>query len=160
MIYILKRRQQYVRQYADPYHNKYFGCILLISGTINNDINIAFQSQASQGRLQLKPTKSPKSQFRHFNSCFPSTPIQTQISRYIPSFQISFYCLSHVNFGLPLPLLILLAQLRTPQCTGASRVLLWTWPHHLNRCWTNFSSIGATPRRSRIPSFQTRSILV
>ena len=124
----------------------------------NNNNNIVFQSQANWGRLELKPTKSPKSQFRHFNSCFPSTPIQTQISRYIPSFQISFYCLPHVNFGLPLPLLILLAWLRTPQCTGVSGGLLWTC--HLNRCWTSFSSIGAISRRSRISSFRTRSILV
>ena len=64
----------------------------------NNNNNIAFQSQASWGRLELKPTKSPKSRFRHFNSCFPSTPIQTQISRYIPSFQISFYCLPPCQF--------------------------------------------------------------
>jgi hypothetical protein len=56
----------------------------------------------------------------------------------------------HVSFGLPLPLLTLISQLRTSQCTGASRDLLWTWPNHLNRCWTSFSSIGATPRRSRI----------
>ena len=113
----------------------------------NNNNNIAFQSQVSWGRLELKPIESPKSRFRHFNSCFSS-------------FQISFYCLPHINFGLPLPLLILLAWLRTPQCTGASGGLLWTWPNHLNRCWTSFSSIGATSRRSRISSFRTRSILV
>ena len=48
----------------------------------NNNNNIAFQSQASWGRLELKPTKSPKSRFRHFNSCFPSTPIQTRYKKY------------------------------------------------------------------------------
>jgi len=134
----------------------------------NNNNNIAFQSQVSWGRLELKPIESPKSRFRHFNSCFSS-------------FQISFYCLPHINFGLPLPLLILLAwpkwsdpssnlaqagatctgaRLRTPQCTGAFKGLLWTWPNHLNRCWTNFSSIGATPNLSRVSSFRTRSLLV
>ena len=66
----------------------------------------------------------------------------------------------HVSFGLPLLLLTLISRLRTPQCTGASRGLLWTWPNHLSRCWTCFSLIGATSRRSRISSFRTQSILV
>jgi hypothetical protein len=74
------------------------------------------------------------------------------------SLKYLFIVSPHVNFGLPLPLLILLSWLRTPQCTGAFEGLLWTWPNHLNRCWTSFSSICATPRQSWISSFRTRSI--
>jgi hypothetical protein len=40
----------------------------------NTTTTIDFQSQASWGRLELKPNKSHKSRFRHMNSCFPSTP--------------------------------------------------------------------------------------
>jgi hypothetical protein len=47
-----------------------------------------------------------------------------------------------------------------PLCTGASGGLRCTCPNHLSRCCTSFSSIGANPRRSRISSFRTRSILV
>ena len=42
----------------------------------NNNNIIVFQSQSSWGRLELEPTKSPKSRFMHFNSCFSNTPIQ------------------------------------------------------------------------------------
>jgi hypothetical protein len=34
------------------------------------------ETQASWGRLELKPKKRHKSRFRHMNNCFPSTPIQ------------------------------------------------------------------------------------
>ena len=43
------------------------GYEMFLNNNNNNNNNIAFQSQASWGRLELKPTKSPKSRFRHFN---------------------------------------------------------------------------------------------
>ena len=49
-------------------------------------------------------------------------------------FKSLFIASPHVSFGLPLPLLTLISSLRTPQCTGASEGLLWTWPNHLNLC--------------------------
>uniref|UniRef100_A0A0A9DCE0 Uncharacterized protein n=1 Tax=Arundo donax TaxID=35708 RepID=A0A0A9DCE0_ARUDO len=50
-----------------------------------------------------------------------------------------------LKFGRPLPFLTLLSRLRISLCTGASGGLRWIYPNHLNRCWTSFSSIGATP---------------
>ena len=67
---------------------------------------------------------------------------------------------SHVKFGLPRPLLTFSARFIRPLCTGASGGLRWICPNHLRRCWTSFSSIGATPSLSRISSFRTRSFLV
>jgi hypothetical protein len=67
---------------------------------------------------------------------------------------------SHVKFGLPRPLLTFSARFIRPLCTGASGGLRWICPNHLRRCWTSFSSIGATPTLSRISSFRTRSFLV
>jgi hypothetical protein len=51
---------------------------------------------------------------------------------------------SQVSLGRPLPLLTLPTRSSTPLRTGTLGGLLWTWPNHLNRCWTDFSSIGAT----------------
>src|SRR4051812_3906597 len=65
-----------------------------------------------------------------------------------------------VNFGLPRPLLTLSARLSRPTCTCASEGLQWICPNHLKRCWTSFSSIGAIPTLSYIPSFRIRSFLV
>ncbi|XBI46280.1 hypothetical protein VPH35_110569 [Triticum aestivum] len=67
---------------------------------------------------------------------------------------------SHVKFGLPRPILTFSARFSHPLCTGASGGLRWICPNHLRRCWTSFSSIGATPTLSRISSFRTRSFLV
>jgi hypothetical protein len=50
-------------------------------------------------------------------------------------------------------------RFRTPLCTGASRGLRWTYPNHLNRCWINFSLLGATLTLSRISLSQTLSLL-
>uniref|UniRef100_A0A3B6MR06 Uncharacterized protein n=1 Tax=Triticum aestivum TaxID=4565 RepID=A0A3B6MR06_WHEAT len=52
-----------------------------------------------------------------------------------------------------LPLLVFSLLFRIPLFTGASAGLRWICPNHLSRCWTSFSSIGATPALSRIPSF-------
>jgi hypothetical protein len=43
----------------------------------NNNNNQACQSQASWGRLELRPNKHRQLRFRNVNSRFPSTPIQT-----------------------------------------------------------------------------------
>ena len=67
---------------------------------------------------------------------------------------------SQVSLGLPLPLFTLSTRFRTPLRTGASGGLRWICPNHLNRCWVNFSSIGATPTIFRITSFRTLSLLV
>uniref|UniRef100_A0A0A9D953 Uncharacterized protein n=1 Tax=Arundo donax TaxID=35708 RepID=A0A0A9D953_ARUDO len=76
------------------------------------------------------------------------------------SFRSLFTVSSHVKFGLPRPLLILSARFILPLCTGASGGLRCMCPNHLKRCWTSFSSIGATSTLSRISSFRTRSFLV
>jgi hypothetical protein len=76
------------------------------------------------------------------------------------SFKSLLIASSHVKFGRPLPLFTLLTRLMIPLCTGASGGLRWTCPNHLNRCCIIFSSIGATPSRSRMSSFLTRSNLV
>ena len=62
--------------------------------------------------------------------------------------------------SVPRPLLTFFARFSRPLCTGASGGLRWICPNHLRRCWTSFSSIGATPTLSRISSFRTRSFLV
>jgi hypothetical protein len=54
---------------------------------------------------------------------------------------VCFYYIFYVNFGFPLPLL---SRLWIPLHTGVSGGLRWTYPNHLNRCWINFSSNGAT----------------
>jgi hypothetical protein len=62
------------------------------------------------------------------------------------AFSYLFFCyLFYVNFGFLLSLYPLLSCRRIPQCTAASGGLCWTCPNHLNWCWTNFYSIGATP---------------
>jgi hypothetical protein len=76
------------------------------------------------------------------------------------SFKSLLIASSHVKFGRPLPLFTLLSHLMIPLCTGASGDLRWTCPNHLNRCGIRFSSIGATPSRSCMSSFLTRSNLV
>jgi hypothetical protein len=76
------------------------------------------------------------------------------------SFKSLLIVFSHVKFGRPLSLFTLLSCLIMPLCTGASGGLRWTCPNHLNRCWISFYSIGATPSRSRMSSFLTRSNLV
>ena len=70
-------------------------------------------------------------------------------------FKSPFIASTQVNFGLPLPLFMLLSWLRIPLRTGASGGLRWTCPNYLNRCWTSFSSIGVTPNLSRISSLRT-----
>ncbi len=76
------------------------------------------------------------------------------------SFRSLLTAFSQVKFGRPLLLFTSLFRLMMPLCTGASGDLRCTCPNHLSRCCTSFSSIGPTPRRSRISSFRTRSILV
>ena len=70
-----------------------------------NNNNIAFQSQASWGRLKLKPTKSPKSRFRHFNSNAPEIRLGNLM---FPSSCVPFSCV--------LPYQILLMLLSTLMC--------------------------------------------
>jgi hypothetical protein len=76
------------------------------------------------------------------------------------SFKSLLIASSHVKFGRSLSLFTLLTRLMIPLCTGASGGLRWTCPNYLNRCCISFSSIGATPSRSRMSSFLTRSNLV
>jgi hypothetical protein len=78
----------------------------------------------------------------------------------IPSFKSLLIVSSHVKFGRPLPLFTLLSCLMMPLCTSASGGLRWICPNHLNRCPISFSSVGATPSRSRMSSFLTRYNLV
>uniref|UniRef100_A0A0A9GEL4 Uncharacterized protein n=1 Tax=Arundo donax TaxID=35708 RepID=A0A0A9GEL4_ARUDO len=74
------------------------------------------------------------------------TPLSMASSLVIfQSFISLFTDSSHVKFGLPRPLLILSACFILPLCTYASEGLYCMCPNHLKRCWTNFSSIGATP---------------
>ena len=76
------------------------------------------------------------------------------------SFKSFFTASSHVNLGRPLHLLVLSKRLIISLRTGVSGGLRWRCPNHLKRCWTSFSSIGATPTLSRISSFLIRSLLV
>jgi hypothetical protein len=62
---------------------------------------------------------------------------------------------SQVILGRPLPLFILSTRSKTPLRTDISGNLLWTCPNHLDRCWINFSLIGATPTLSWISLFRT-----
>jgi hypothetical protein len=54
----------------------------------------------------------------------------------------------------------LLVRLITLLQTGAAASLRWICLNHLKRCCTSFSSTGATPSPSRMPSFRNRSLLV
>jgi hypothetical protein len=58
----------------------------------------------------------------------------------------------------PLPMLIL--SLPYAIAPLEFRGLCWACSNHLTRCWTNFSSIDATPNLSQISLFRTRSLLV
>ena len=89
------------------------------------------------------------------NSCFQALLSKAKSLGIFHPFKSPFIASTQVNFGLPLPLFTLLSWLRT----GASGGLRWTCPNHLNRCWTSFSLIGATPNLSCISSFRTRSLL-
>ena len=127
------------------------------SGYQYNNNNKAFKSQTSWSRLELKPSRSnqgPGTWIAIFQALLSKAK---SLSIFHP-FESSFIASTQVNFGLPLPLFTLLSWLRIPLRTGGSGGLRWTCPNHLNRCWTNFSSIGATPNLSRISSFRTRSL--
>ena len=67
---------------------------------------------------------------------------------------------SHISFGISLLLFPLLSHFRIPLHTDASGDLRWTYPNHLNQCWTSFSLIDATPSLSHISSFRARFLLV
>jgi hypothetical protein len=60
--------------------------------------NIAFQSQASWGRLKLKPNKSHKLGFRHMKALLSRGK---SLGIFHP-FKSPFIASYHVNFGLPL----------------------------------------------------------
>ena len=105
----------------------------------------------------MKPNKDHYSWFWHVNRALLSKNKSLGILQFFKSLLIVS---SHVNFGWPLPLLILPSCFRIPLYTGASGGLRWTCPNHLSRCWISFSSIGDIPSLSRILSFRTRSILI
>ncbi|KAM0924888.1 hypothetical protein ACQ4PT_004771 [Festuca glaucescens] len=63
---------------------------------------------------------------------------------------------SHVKFGLPRPLLTFSARFIRPLCTGASGGLRWICPNHLRRCWTSFSSIGASGKKKKNAEMRRR----
>ena len=135
---------------------KYLKCV----GTNhNNNNNKVFKSQTSWGRLELKPSRSHQGSGTWI-AIFQALLSKAKSLGILHHFKSSFIVSTQVNFGLPLPLFTLLSWLRIPLRTGASADLRWTCPNHLNRYWTSFSSIGATPNLSRISSFRTRSLLV
>jgi hypothetical protein len=76
------------------------------------------------------------------------------------SFKSLFTDSSHVKFGHRLHLFSLPVRLITPLQIGASVSLHWICPNYLKRCYTGFSSTGATPSLSCMSSFWTRSLLV
>ena len=121
--------------------------------------NKAFKFQTSWGRLELKPSRSNQGSGTWI-AIFQSLLSKAKSLGIFYPFKSPFIASTQVNFGLPLPLFTLLSWFRIPLRTGASGGLRWTCPNHLNRCWTSFSSIGATPNLSRISSFRTRSLLV
>jgi hypothetical protein len=118
------------------------------------------QSLLVPNKLGVNPTWAPSHGSGTSIAAFQALLSKQRSLGISQPFRSLFIASPHISFGLPLPLLTLVSWLRISQCTGASEGLLWTWPNHLNLCWTSFSSIGDTPRRSRISSFQTRSILV
>ena len=111
------------------------------------------------GRLELKPSRSNQGSGTWI-AVFQALLSKAKSLGIFHPFKSPFIASTQVNFGLPLPLFTLLSWLRIPLRTGAFGGLRWTCPNHLNRCWTSFSSIGATPNLSRISSFRTRSLLV
>ena len=118
------------------------------------------QSQASWGRLEMKPKRH-----KDHGSGMLIASLQALLSKATSSeiFQSLMSLLtdsSQVSLGLPLPLFTLSTRFRTPLRTGASGGLRQTCPNHLNRCWVSFSSISATLTLSRINSFRTLSLLV
>ena len=125
----------------------------------NNNNNKTFKSQTSWDRLELKPSRSNQGSGTWI-TVFQALLSKAKSLGIFHPFKSPFIASTQVNFGLPLPLFTLLSWLRIPLRTGASGGLRWTCPNHLNRCWTSFSSIGATPNLSRISSFRTRSLLV
>ena len=125
----------------------------------NKNNNKAFKSQTSWGRLELKPSRSNQGSGTWI-AVFQALLSKAKSLGIFHHFKSPFIASTQVNFSLPLPLFTLLSWLRIPLRTGASGGLRWTCPNHLNRCWTSFSSIGATPNLSRISSFRTRSLLM
>jgi hypothetical protein len=97
------------------------------------------------GRLELKPSRSHKSRFKHVDSCFPFALFKDKSLGVFHLFKYLFTTSFHMNFGLSLSLFPLLSHFRILLRIGVFRGLCWTCPNYLNRCWPSFSSIGAIP---------------
>ena len=109
----------------------------------HNNNNKAFKSQTRWGRPELKLSRSNQGSGTRI-VVFQALLCNAKSLGIFHSFKSHFIASIQVNFGLPLYLFTLLSWLRIPLRTGASEGLRWTCPNHLNRCWTSFSSIGAT----------------
>ena len=134
-------------------------CKWVYAKSKQNNNNKAFKSETSWSRLELKPSRSNQGSGTWI-AVFQTLLSKAKSLGIFHPFKSLFIASTQVNFGLSLPLFTLLSWLRIPLRTGASGGLRWTCPNHLNRCWTNFSSIDATPNLLRISSFRTRSLLV
>jgi hypothetical protein len=125
-----------------------------------------FQQQQQQsllvpsklGRLDLKPNKNQKS--RHVDSVFSIHSYSVWVHTILPSLLLMFLPMSNLAFPCLPSHYYRVLESHDALCVRASKGLRWTYPNHLNRCWTSFSSIGATPRLSRISLLRSQSLLV
>jgi hypothetical protein len=106
----------------------------------------------------LKLNINHNSSLRHMVVVFQTLLFKGKPLGIFHPFRFPFTASFHVNFSLPLPLFPLLSHLKT-LCTSVSIGLCWTYANHLNRCWTSFSLIGATPSPTHISCSELDSFL-
>jgi hypothetical protein len=126
------------------------------------------RERGRKGRGKAFESTKRKSRFGRMDSIFPSTSIQTQLHWDIPFFQVPFDCLFPCQVwstSTSLHIIVQSYDASMHRCFWGSPVDM-PKPSQpvLNKIFFNwrycFSSIGATPSRSRMSSFLTRSNLV